>query len=42
MHYPRIGRASTQIDLIRKMHDFGDLRRALEMVALLLGMALGG
>jgi len=26
----------------RKMHDFGDLGRALEMVALLLGVALGG
>ena len=26
----------------RKMHDFGDLGRALEMVALLPGVALGG
>jgi len=35
MHYARIGRGG-------KMHDFGDFRRALEMVALLLGMALSG
>ena len=42
MHYARIGRATTQIRPRRKMHDFGDLGRALEMVALLLGVALGG
>ena len=42
MHYPRIGRAFTQIRPRRKMHDFGDLGRALEMVALLPGVALGG
>ena len=44
MHYAscRIGRAFTQIRPRRKMHDFGDLGRALEMVALLPGVALGG
>ena len=42
MHYARIGRSVTQIRPRRKMHDFGDLGRALEMVALLLGMALSG
>ena len=42
MHYARIGRGATQIRPRRKMHDFGDLGRALEMVALLLGVALGG
>ena len=42
MHYARIGRAVTQIRPRRKMHDFGDLGRALEMVALLPGVALGG
>ena len=42
MHYARIGRGATQIRPRRKMHDFGDLGRALEMVALLPGVALGG
>ena len=42
MHYARIGRTVTQIRPRRKMHDFGDLGRALEMVALLPGVALGG
>ena len=42
MHYARIGRAATQIRPRRKMHDFGDLGRALEMVALLPEVALGG
>ena len=42
MHYARIGRATTQIRPRREMHDFGDLGRALEMVALLPGVALGG
>ena len=45
MHCRADGRVDTQIRPRRKMHDFGDLRRALEMVAmvaLLLGMALSG
>ena len=42
MHYARIGRACMQRRPRRKMHDFGDLGRALEMVALLPGVALGG
>ena len=42
MHYGADGRAWTQIRPRRKMHDFGDLGRALEMVALLPGVALGG
>ena len=42
MHYARIGRTVTQIRPRRKMHDFGDLGRALEMVALLPRVALGG
>ena len=44
IYYARIGRTTrtTQIRPRRKMHDFGDLGRALEMVALLLGVALGG
>ena len=42
MHYARIGPADTQIRPRRKMHDFGDLGRALEMVALLPEVALGG
>ena len=40
MHYARIGRAFTQIRPRRKMHDFGDLGRALETVALLPGVVL--
>ena len=35
MHYARIGRATTQTRPRWQMHDFGDLGRALEMVALL-------
>ena len=42
MHYRADGRASSQRRPRRKMHDFGDLGRALEMVALLPGVALGG
>ena len=42
MHYRADGRATTQTRPRRKMHDFGDLGRALEMVALLPGVALGG
>jgi hypothetical protein len=42
MHYARIGRGDSQRRPRRKMHDFGDFGRALEMVALLPGVALGG
>jgi hypothetical protein len=42
MHYARIGRPDGRERPRRKMHDFGDLGRALEMVALLPGVALGG
>ena len=43
MHYARIGRSDTSgRPPRRKSHDFGDLGRALEMVALLPGVALGG
>ena len=44
MHYvyARIGRTTTQIRPRRKSHDFGDLGRALAMVALVPGVALGG
>ena len=42
MHYARIGRADASGRPRRKSHDFGDLGRALEMVALLPGVALGG
>ena len=43
MHYARIGRTVTQTRPRRRrqMHDFGDLGRALEMVALLPEVALG-
>ena len=42
MHYRADGRTVTQTRPRRQMHDFGDLGRALEMVALLPGVALGG
>ena len=44
MHYARPDRPRDHSDPAarRKMHDFGDLGRALEMVALLPEVALGG